>query len=420
MVDRPRVVVLGAGFAGLAAARALAKAPVDVTMYDRNNYHTFQPLLYAVATSVAQASVVGHPVRDLFHDQRNFNFHQATVTGIDFARRQIQFEQIAGVSYDYLILGLGSRVNFYGVPGASEHAFPLYTLTDALRLREHILKQFEAVDRDPALIDDGALHFVVVGGGSTGVETSGAMAELFHGVLAKDYPNLPVDTAHISLIEGGNAILSMFPEDLSTYAKKALEERGVEVRLGEVATAIEGSRVKLKSGEEIKAHTLVWGAGLQAIPAVQSLGVPLAKAGRLSANADLSLANHPEVFAVGDCALITDAKTGKQLPQLGSVAMQAGALAGKNITNLIQGKPAKPFKYLDKGTMATIGRGAAVVEMPVGPHLKGGAASVAWVGVHLALLSGGKSQVAAAAQAGWTALTHDRPERVIYDSPPEE
>ena len=195
----------------------------------------------------------------------------------------------------------------------------------------------------------------------------------------------------------------------------------MEVRLGEVATAIEGSWVKLKSGEEIKAHTLVWGAGLQAIPAVQSLGVPLAKAGRLSANADLSLANHPEVFAVGDCALITDAKTGKQLPQLGSVAMQAGALAGKNITNLIQGKPAKPFKYLDKGTMATIGRGAAVVEMPVGPHLKGGAASVAWVGVHLALLSGGKSQVAAAAQAGWTALTSTIARSgSSMSSPPEE
>jgi len=409
---RPHVLVLGGGFAGIGAARALKKAEVDVTVVDKNDYHTFQPLLYQVATDLLETAACGHPLRDLFHEEPHVAVHEATVTGIDLARREVQFAEMAPLTYDYLLLGLGARVNFFGVEGADQHAFPMYTLADAVRLKEHVLRKWEAADRDPALLADGAVNVVVVGGGPTGIESAGALAELYRNNFAQDYPGISQDQARIILVEAGPALMSMFRADIRSYTKKALEKRGVEVLLGEVVASIEPTRVTLKSGTVIEAHTLIWGAGLQASPLAESLSVELQRGNRIPVQQDLSIAGHPEVFAVGDIAWITDAETNDVLPQLGSVALQAGEHAGENIARLVAGKDTEPFVYHDKGTMATIGRGTAVIQTRGGHTLKGKSASLAWGAVHLALLSTGEDRAKAVVDWTWAGFTHERPGRI--------
>ena len=415
MPDRPRVLVLGGGFGGVGAVKKLNHADADVVLVDQHDYHTFQPLLYQVATDLIETSTVGHPLRDLFNDQPNVAVHEATVNGIDLQGRQVSFKEMRPESYDQLILALGATVNYFGVPGADEHAFPLYTLPDAVRLRKHVLERWEAADRDPELIDDGALNVVVVGAGPTGVESAGALAELYRSNFAEDYPRVPQGKARIILVEAGDAVLPMFKKGLQTYAKKALEKRTVEVRLGEVVEKIDATRVHLKSGEVIDAHTLVWGAGLQASALALGLGLELQHGGRIPTEPDLSVAGHPEVFVAGDIGWITDAKTKKVLPQLGSVALQAGEHAGENIDRRLQGKDTEPFKYLDKGTMATIGRKAAVVQMPRGRSMTGRTAWLAWGAVHLALLSTGEAKARAVLDWTWAGFTHERAGRILVD-----
>ncbi len=412
---RPKVVVLGGGFGGVGAVRTLSKADVDVVLVDKHDYHTFQPLLYQVATDLLDEETVGHPLRDLFHDASNVSVKKASISGIDFEKREVLLDGSASVTYDYLVLALGAIVNFFGVTGADEHAFPMYTLADALRLKEHVLERWEAASRDPALAKDGALNVVVVGGGPTGVETAGAVIELYRSNFAKDYPGLAPDDARVTLVEAGPELFSMFKDKLRTYAKRALEKRGVEVLLGQVVASIEPTRVKLKSGKVIKAHTLVWGAGLQANPLVQSLGVELQRGGRVPVGPDLSLADRPEVFVIGDIAWITDSKTNEVLPQLGSVALQAGEHAGENIARRGAGKETEPFVYHDKGTMATIGRRAAVVQMPRGRTMTGTTAWLAWGSVHLALLSTGEDRAKAVVDWTWAGLTHQRVHRMSVD-----
>jgi NADH:ubiquinone reductase (H+-translocating) len=409
---RPQVLILGGGFAGIGAARALKKAEVDVTLVDKNDYHTFQPLLYQVATDLLDTAACGHPLRDLFHEEPHVAVHEATVTGIDLAGREVQFAEMPPLTYDYLLLGLGARVNFFGVEGADQHAFPMYTLADAVRLKEHVLRKWEAADKDPALLADGAVNVVVVGGGPTGIESAGALAELYRNNFAQDYRGIPQDQARIILVEAGPALMSMFRADIRSYTKKALEKRGVEVLLGEVVASIEPTRVTLKSGTVIEAHTLIWGAGLQASPLAESLRVELQRGNRIPVQPDLSIAGHPEVFAVGDIAWITDTKTNEVLPQLGSVALQAGEHAGENIARLVAGKDTEPFVYHDKGTMATIGRGAAVMQTRGGRTLKGKTASLAWGAVHLALLSTGEDRAKAVVEWTWAGFTHERPGRI--------
>jgi NADH dehydrogenase len=410
--ERPQVLVLGGGFAGIGAARKLKGADVDVTLVDQHDFHTFQPLLYQVATDLLETAACGHPLRDLFHEEPHVAVHEATVTGIDLARREVQLAEMAPLSYDYLVLGLGARVNFFGVEGTEQHAFPMYTLADAVRLREHVLRKWEAADRDPALVEDGALNIVVVGGGPTGIESAGALAELYRSNFAQDYRGIPQHKARIVLVEAGAALMAMFRSDIRSYTQKALEKRGVEVLLGEVVASVEPTRVTLKSGRVIEAHTLVWGAGLQASPLVESLGVELQHGNRVPAEPDLSVAGHPEVFAVGDIAWITDSKTNDVLPQLGSVALQAGEQAGENIARLVAGKDTEPFVYHDKGTMATIGRGAAVMQTRGGHTLKGKTASLAWGAVHLALLSTGEDRAKAVVDWTWAGFTHERAGRI--------
>ena len=413
---RPRVLVLGGGFAGIGAAQKLHKSDVDVVLIDKHDYHTFQPLLYQVATGLLEQPAVGHPIRDLFHKQDNARLHKDRVAAIDLEAREVKFAELASVGYDYLVLGLGAEVNFFGVEGAVENAFPMYTLSDAVRLKNQVLRLWEAADKDPALIDDGALNVVVVGGGPTGVETAGALAELYTGEFRKDYPDIDASQARITLVEAGPEIFSMFKPEIRNYAVEALTKRGVEVTTGEVVESITPKRVKLKSGKELKAHTLVWGAGLQGNALVQSLGLDLERGNRIAVDDELRLASHPEVFVVGDVAAITDSKTQQVLPQLGSVALQSGEHAGETIAQLVQGKEPKPFKYHDKGTMAMIGRGAAVVQMMGGRTMKGKTAQLAWGTVHLALLPTNEDRAKAVVDWAGAGLTHQRSARISVET----
>ena len=416
MGDTPRVLVLGGGFAGIGAAQKLRKSDAEVVVVDKHDYHTFQPLLYQVATGLLEQPAVGHPIRDLFQKQDNLRVHQDVVTAVDLDARRVEFSELDAIDYDYLVFGLGAEVNFFGAEGAAEHAFPLYTLPDAVRLKNHVLKTWEEADRKHELVEDGALNVVVVGGGPTGVETAGALAELYNGVFEKDYPDVPQGAATITLVEAGPEIFPMFKPDIREYAVEALEKRGVEVKTGDVVESITPTRIRLKSGAELQAHTLVWGAGLQGNALVQSLGLELARGNRVGVDEELRVPSHPEVYAVGDVAAITDAKTEQVLPQLGSVALQSGAHAGETIARRIAGKETKPFKYRDKGTMAAIGRGSAVVQMLGGRTMKGKTAAMAWGTVHLALLPTNQDRAKAVVDWAGAGLTHQRSARITVET----
>jgi NADH dehydrogenase len=279
-----------------------------------------------------------------------------------------------------------------------------------------VLGRWEAADRDPSIVEDGALNVVVVGGGPTGVETAGALAELYSADFVKDYKSLPQEGARITLVEAGPDIFAMFKQVLRDYTKKALSERGVEIVTGDAVASVSPTRVKLKSGTELKAHTLVWGAGLQGNELVQSLGLELQRGNRIGVGPDLTVPDHPEVYALGDIAAITDGKTNQVLPQLGSVALQSGEHAGKTIARRVAGKKAEPFKYRDKGTMATIGRGAAVVQMLGGRTMKGLKAQAAWGAVHLALLPTNEDRAKAVIDWAGAALTHQRVGRITVSA----
>ena len=412
---RPRVLILGGGFAGVGAAQKLKGADAEVVLVDRHDYHTFQPLLYQLATGLLETTAVGHSLRDLLARHDNTLVHKASVSRIDLSSQTVEFDEIEPIAYDYLVLGIGAEVNYFGTAGAPEHAFPMYTLPHAVRLKDHILERWEAADRDPSLIEDGALNVVVVGGGPTGVETAGALAELYRGDFAKDYRGVEPEEARIVLVEAGPELFGMFKPKLREYAEKALTDRGVQVVTGQQVAAVEPTRVALESGEKLKAHTLVWGAGLQGNALVQSLGLELQRGNRIAVGPDLALPEHPEVYVVGDVAAITDAKTEQVLPQLGSVALQSGEHAGKTIAARLAGKEPEPFKYKDKGTMATIGRGAAVVQFLRGRTMTGFKAQAAWGVVHLALLPTNEDRAKAVVDWAGAATTHQRAGRITVE-----
>jgi NADH dehydrogenase len=414
--NRPRVLILGGGFAGVGAAQKLEKADVDVVLVDRHDYHTFQPLLYQLATGLLETTAVGHSLRDLVGHQDNTSVHQATVSAIDLDAREARFDDLEPITYDYLVYGLGAQVNFFGTAGADEHAFPMYTLPQAVKLKDHLLERWEAADHDPSLIEGGALNVVVVGGGPTGVETAGAVAELYRAEFAKDYPNIPQDQARVTLVEAGPELFSMFKPKLREYAAKALTDRSVEVRTDAAVASVSPTVVTLKSGEVLNAHTLVWGAGLQGNPVANSLGLELERGNRIGVGSDLTLPDRPEVYVIGDAAAIVDPKTEQVLPQLGSVALQSGEHAGETIARKVAGKKTKPFAYKDKGTMAAIGRGAACVQMLGGRTMTGKKAQLAWITVHLALLPTNEDRAKAIVDWTGATMTHQRSGRITVES----
>lgn len=411
--QRKQVVIVGAGFGGLAAAERLAHVPVEITLVDRHDYHTFKPLVYQVATALLNAEDVGRPIRAMFRQQDNVTIRTATATGVDWEASRLLLEDGETLPFDYLVLAAGATANYFGIPGAAEHAFPLYSLPDAVRLRHQILDRFEAAARQPVLVEDGALTFVVVGGGPTGVETAGALVDWFQNVLPKDYPSLAAQQARVVLVEMGQWLLDFMKAPLRDYTRRTLEERGVEVRLSEAVTEVSATRVQLKSGEALPTHTTIWAGGMQAIPLAKALGLPQGKGGRIIVSSDLSVTERPQVFVVGDLAQIVT--EGHLLPQLAQPAIQAGHHVAHQITRRLLGEPGQAFHYTNLGIMATIGRGAAVCEFPLGITLQGPLAWIAWLGVHLTELSGVRNRVDVLGEWGWDLLTHERAARISID-----
>ena len=412
---RPHVVVVGAGFGGLTVGRELRGADVDVTIVDRNNFHTFLPLLYQVATSGLNAADVAHSVRAVFQKDDNVDVRMGTVCGVDWERRTVALEGQEPLAFDHLVVAAGSSTNYFGVPGAAEHAFPLYSINDAVALRNRIIEQFEAADREPSRIDEGALSFVIVGGGPTGVELSGAMAELFDRVLRKDFRHLPVDRARVVLVEMADSLLTPFQKRSRRHAIDALRRRGVDVRLATKVESVGADHVVLDGGERVPTQTLIWAAGVQANGLTAALDVELGPGGRVVVDDDLSIRGRPGGWALGDVAHVASSD-GSAVPQLAPAAVQGGELVARNILRSVEGRPTEAFSYRDKGTMATIGRRAAVTEIPHLPPLVGSLAWVAWLVLHLYMLIGFRNRISVLVNWAWNYLTWDRGPRILLRS----
>ena len=410
----PRVVVVGGGFAGLAAVKTLSKIkpPVRTILLEQHNYHLFQPLLYQLATGVVQPADIAHPVRGILRRYRRASVRMATVSGVDFEGREVLTDEGGRFGYDYLILAAGATTNTFGIPGVEEHSFPLKTMPDALRLRAHLLRQFELADNNPAEIARGALTVVVVGGGPTGVEMAGALHELFKHVLVHDFPDLDVHQAKVVLLEATDHLLAPFHPSSRKHALDILRRRGVEVRLGQAMERATPDEVVLKDGTVVPTRTLIWGAGVKANPLADVLGLEQTRGGRILVGEDLSVPGRPEVFVVGDLAGAGDGKGGL-LPQVAQPAIQEARHAGLQIEKTLQGTAREPFAYKDKGIMATIGRNAAVTELPNGAKFKGVLAWYMWLALHLAYIIGFRSRVAVLVNWIWSYLTYDRHARII-------
>jgi NADH:ubiquinone reductase (H+-translocating) len=381
------VVIVGGGFAGVGCAQQLAhNHQVHVTLVDRHNYHQFQPLFYQVATSQLAPEDVGFSLGRIFRKSPNVDIKVAEVNAVDPKARSVSTKEGQVYQGDFLVLAAGAEANFLNIPGAETNSFPLYSLLDAERLRSRLLALFEDCDREPDLIEQGALNVVVVGGGATGTEVAGALADMIHSVTPQ-YERL-INATHIYLVEHGPTLLAPFSAKAHEYASKALQCGGVILKLNTDVKEVHPGHVLLSDGSTLKSRCVIWGAGLKAATVASNLGLPQGRGGRIEVDNDLSIKGFPGVYAIGDFANIAG-KDGKALPQLGSVAQQTGRWAGKNILADIEGTPRTPFHYHDKGIMAMIGRNAAIAE--VGEHrheLEGVAAYSMWLGVHIALLSG--------------------------------
>jgi NADH dehydrogenase len=385
-----RVIVVGGGFAGIACARDLAKhADIDVTLIDKNDYHQFQPLLYQVATSMLTAADIAYPLRRIAAEYDGFVAKRGEVIAIDPVARTVTTATGETYSGDYIVLAAGSQPNFFKTPGA-EHAFPLYSLDDANSLRTRIVQAFEEADRDPDRVDEGAVDFVIVGGGPTGVEVAGALSEMINTTMVHEFPAL-APRARVHIVNHGAALLAMFADKGHAYTASVLEKDNVDLRLGTGVTEIGPGHVTLSDGSVIKTRCVVWGGGLMAAPVASSSGLPQGRGGRIDVGPDFTVAGFPRVLAIGDIANIPE-KDDKTYPQLGSVALQSGSAAAKTILADRQGEQPKPFSYFDKGTMAMIGRGAAIAQVK-GVELHGKLAFAAWLGVHAALMTGGSNRV---------------------------
>lgn len=408
--ERLRVTVAGAGFAGLWAVRGLADAPVKVLLVDRNNYHTFLPLLYQVAAAELEPEAIAYPIRTILRGIPNARFLLAEVEGVDLAARQLQ-TSVGPVSYDYLVLTLGSAPHFFSVPGVREHAFTLKSMEDAIRLRNHILGRFEVAlwERDPDARKK-ALTFVVVGGGPTGVEFAGALAELINGPLRRDYPDLNLREVRVVLLEAQAALLPGLPERLQRYACRRLEEMGIDVRLEAAVEHIESGVIHVRRGQTIASETVIWTAGVQGIPQVARWGLPTGRGGRVAVLPTLQVAGHPEVYVAGDLAYVEQA--GWPLPMTAPVATQQGKAVAANIRRQLQGQAALPFRYRDRGVMATIGRNVAVAHV-FGRSFTGFIAWVLWLGVHLFNLIGFRNRLLVMLSWAWDYFFYERVVRLL-------
>jgi NADH dehydrogenase len=409
---RPQVVVVGAGFGGLSVARALAKADADVLMLDRNNYHGFWPLLYQVATAGLEPEAIAYPARAILRKYANTSFRLAEVRGVDFEQKLVLIDG-EPIPYDYLVLAAGSANNYFGNAALAAKTFGMKDLDEAERLRNHVLLAFERAvsERDPAR-RAALLTFVIVGGGPTGVELAGAFVELIRHVLRKDYPMLDVAQARVVLVEAGERILASFPASLQRNALRRLKKMGVELRLQTAVADVRDGEVRFKDGTTLAAETVVWAAGVRSAQIADTLPVALGRGARVKVAPTLALPERPEVFVIGDMAYLEGYKQGQAYPMVAPVAIQQGKRAGRNILALIAGEPQQPFRYFDKGQMATIGRRAAVFDA-FGVRLTGFLAWIGWLFVHLIALIGFRNRLIVLANWVYNYFTYDRGVRLI-------
>lgn len=408
----PHVVIVGAGFAGLAAAKRLGNAKAIVTVIDRRNHHLFQPLLYQVATAALSPADIAAPIRAALRRQRNTEVLMDEVIGIDIAARRMLTRDDAGRPFDYLILATGSEYSYFGHEDWPRRAPGLKTVEDATDIRRRLLLAFEKAESTPdPELRQRLLTFVLIGGGPTGVEMAGAIAELARATLARDFRHINPQSARIVLVEAAPRLLSGFPQDLADYAVRALTRMGIEVRLESPIEAIDRDGVVAK-GERIACATVIWCAGVKATPVGQWLGVETARNGTVRVNPDLSVPGHPEIFVLGDAAHVLDAN-GKPLPGLGAVAAQEGDYVGRLVTARLEGRPEPgPFVYRDRGTMATIGRSAAVADFGR-IRLTGWFAWLLWGLVHIYLLIGFRNRLTVFVTWVWSWITFGRGARLI-------
>lgn len=414
--ERPRVVVVGAGFGGLQAARKLAGRDVDVLLLDRGNYHLFLPLLYQVASSLLNPSDIAMPVRSIVRSWRNVTFRLGEVTEVDLEARTLRTADDDEIGWDWLVVAAGSRTNFFGLESVERSAVGLKDLPDAIVLRNHVLACYERASR---IADPRArrpwLTFVVAGGGPTGVEYAGALSELDRVVARKDFPELDLGPARVVLVEAAERILLDFPPDLGAYAARALEEKGVEVLTGVGVEGLDGHRIELGDGSAIEARTLVWAAGVVPETLADRMAVPRGPDGRIRVDRELRIEGAERAFAIGDIAWVE--QDGEPLPMIAPPAMQEGRHVAANILRALDGEPMAPFRYRHKGRMATIGRNHGIA-VRGRLEMKGFLGWVAWLVIHLYQLIGFRNRIAVLAGWAWDYVRFDRPIRIIARGKP--
>ena len=406
----PRVIVVGMGFAGLATVRGLSQARMRVTLVDRNIYSTFQPLLYQVATGGLNPSDVAYPLRGFAH-KYGAHFLHGELAGIDAAAQVVILASGEKLSYDYLVLGTGVAAAYYGVTGADKHSYALYTRHDAIALRDTIMAGLERLSGG-GRGDEASI--TVVGGGATGVELAGTLAELRNIALATAFPDIDRSRVHIKLVEQAPALLTPYAPSLREYARRQLLARGIEVRLNATISEITDDQVVLSDGERLHSDATVWAAGITGPEQVKNWGLPQGRGGRIEVGPDLRVHGHDRIFAIGDIALTDD----QPLPQLAQPALQMGRFAAQQIARLEAGQPARRFEYHDKGIMATIGRRSAVVQLPYHVRVRGTLAWFAWLGLHLVTLLGNRNRLTALVNLSYRYLSWGHGGSVIVDGDP--
>lgn len=410
MAGKPKVIIIGGGFGGLQAAKALGNKPVDVTLIDRKNHHTFQPLLYQVATAVLSPGEIASPIRRILHKFRNIEVLLGEVTSFDLKNKKVKMGDGTEIAFDYLIVAAGARHSYFGHDWEN-HAPGLKTVEDALEIRRRVLLAFELAEREAYLEGKHKpLNFVVVGGGATGVELAGAIAGIARQALAKDFKAIDTTKAHVTLYEGADRILGTFDKDLSQSGKEQLEEIGVEVRLNSLVTEIESGRIKV-GGEWVDCDVVLWATGVAASHLGKELGVGTDKAGRVYVEPDLTIPGSRNVFVIGDMVAL-EMENGRQVPGVAPAAMQMADQTAANILGDLRGEPYKNFKYNDQGSMATIGRSKAIVDIN-GWKFSGFFAWLTWLFVHIISLIGFKNRIYVLSEWFWAYLTRERSARLI-------
>jgi NADH dehydrogenase len=412
---KPEVVIVGAGFGGLNAAKHLCKYPVNITVLDRKNHHTFQPLLYQVATAGLSPGEIAAPIRGVLKKCKHIRVLMGEVVGFDLERKEVKLRDGSTIPYDYLVVAAGATHSYFGHPEWEPLAPGLKSIEDATEIRRRVLLAFELAERRASMVGHSEpVHFVIVGGGPTGVELAGTLAEIARNTIAADFDYIDPRDTRILLIEGGPRLLAAYPPDLSESAKRQLNELGVQVLTDSIVTGIEQGRVKV--GDQVFPSTVtIWAAGVSASPLGRALGVETDKAGRVLVKPDLSVPGHPDVFVIGDLADFKDQKTGKPLGGVAPVAIQQGQFVAKNIGRVVSGQPGREFHYWDKGTMATIGRAAAVADLGK-LHLSGFIAWMMWLFVHLMYLVGFRNRLLVFIEWAWAYVTYQRSARLITGS----